>query len=305
MIKKYLFLVLIVLFSISLSAQEWVVPAEEGVKLSPFAFNDSTRKAGVELYNTNCKSCHGDPGKNNVINLVPLPPDVASVKLQSNTDGALHYKLIQGKGTMPSFKNTISSGDLWRVISYIRSFNEKYVQVIEKRSRVAGTAASDVKILVTWVKEKNQVQMEISGTKESKVQPVAGAEVKLFAKRYFGNLLIDEARNTDALGKVLFNFPKDLPGDSAGFVQLLAKLSDETAYGEAKSDTTLAIGVPTYRPPLNEQRAMWNIVQKTPIWLLLAYIFTVLAVWGFIFYVLFQIRAIYKAGLKKDHQTAD
>lgn len=303
--KIYLPLVILVLISSGLSAQEWVVPAEEGVKLSPFAFNDTTRKTGAELYITNCKSCHGDPGKNNVINLVPPPPDIASAKMQSNTDGALHYKLAQGKGTMPSFKNTISSTDLWRVISYIRSYNEKYVQVIDTKKGIAGTAAANIKILVTWVKEKNQVQMDISGMKENKVQPVAGAEVKLFAKRYFGNLLIDEARNTDAQGKALFNFPKDLPGDSAGFVQLLAKFSDEAAYGEVKADTMLAIGVPTYRPPLNEQRAMWNVVQKTPIWLLLAYSFTVLSVWGLIFYVLLQIRSIYRAGLKKEHDSVD
>lgn len=303
MIKRYLFLVLIVLITLRLSAQEWVAPAEEAGKLSPFAFNDSTRKVGADLYNTNCKSCHGDPGKNNVINLVPAPPDIASVKMQTNTDGSIHYKLVQGKGTMPAFKNTISSGDLWRVISYIRSFNEKYVQVIDTKTNMAGTAASNVRILVSWVKEKNQVQMDITGMRDHKTIPVAGAEVKLFAKRFFGNLLIDEARNTDAQGIALFNFPKDLPGDSTGFVQLLAKLSDESAYGEAKADTSLAIGVPTYRPPLNEQRSMWNVVQKTPIWLLLAYTFTVLAVWGFIFYVLLQIRAIYKAGERKEHDV--
>ena len=72
MIKRYLFLVLIVLISLRLSAQEWVAPADEAGKLSPFAFNESTRKVGADLYNTNCKSCHGDPGKNNVINLVLL-----------------------------------------------------------------------------------------------------------------------------------------------------------------------------------------------------------------------------------------
>jgi len=225
--------------------------------------------------------------------------------MQTNSDGALHFKLVQGRAPMPSFKNILSSTDIWRVISFIRSYNEKYVQVVDTKTGLSGTAASDVKILVSWIKDKNQVQMLISGMKENKLQPVAGAEAKLFAKRYFGNLLIDEARNTDAQGKALFNFPKDLPGDSAGFVQLVAKLSDEAAFGEAKADTTLAIGVPTYRPPLNEQRAMWNVVQKTPIWLLLAYTFTVLAVWGFIFYVLMQIRAIYKAGLRKESKPVD
>ena len=74
-----------------------------------------------------------------MINLVPVPPDIASVKMQTNTDGSIHFKLIQGKGTMPSFKNTISSGDLWRVISYIRSYNEKHVQVIDTKTGIAGT----------------------------------------------------------------------------------------------------------------------------------------------------------------------
>lgn len=300
MIKRYLFLILIVLISLRLTAQEWVVPAENAAKLSPFAFNDSTRKVGAELYNLNCKSCHGDPGKNNVINLVPPPPDPASAKMQSNSDGALQFKVVQGRAPMPSFKNILSLTDTWRVISYIRSFNEKYVQEIEKKTAGASASGLNARIILTWLKEKNQVQANILGTKDGIAQPVVGAEVKLFAKRYFGNLLIDEARNTDLQGKALFNFPKNLPGDSVGFVQLLAKMSDEAAFGEAKADTLLAIGVPTYRPPLNEQRAMWNVVQKTPIWLLLAYSIIVLTVWGFIFYVILQIRAIYKAGLRKD-----
>lgn len=304
MIKSYLFLLLAVLITLRVAAQEWVVPAEEAAKLSSFAFSDSTRKVGDDLYNINCKSCHGDPGKNNVINLVPPPPDPASAKMQGNSDGALHFKLVQGRAPMPSFKNILSASDMWRVISYFRSFNDKYVQEIAK---VSGTTASglNAKIRLSWLKGKNQVQAVVSAMKEKTVQPVAGAEVKLFAKRYFGKLLIDEARSTDAQGKVVFKFPKDLPGDSTGFVKLVAQMSDEAAFGETKADTTLAIGVPTYRPPLNEQRAMWNVVRKAPIWLLLSYTFAVLSVWGFIFYVVLQIRAIYKAGSGKEQDPVD
>ncbi len=300
MIKRYLSLLIIVLISLHLSAQEWVVPAENGARLSPFAFSDSTRKAGAELYNTNCKSCHGDPGKNNVIKLVPPPPDPASAKMQSNPDGALHFKIAEGKTPMPSFKNILSSVNIWQIISYIRSFNDKYVQKTQTKPGGSGAAGENAKIKIAWLKETHQVQTFISATKEKVIQPVAGTEVKLFVKRYFGNLPIDEARNTDAEGKALFSFPKDLPGDSAGFVQLIVKLSDEAAFGEVKADTTLAIALPTYRPPLNEKRAMWNVVQKAPIWLLLAYTFSVLAAWGFIIYVFLQIRVIYRAGIRKD-----
>ena len=305
MIKRYFSLLLIVLISLRLSAQVWVVPAENESRKSPFAFDDASRKAGSEIYNASCKSCHGEPGKNNPIPLVPPPPDFASVKMQSNSDGALQFKVTAGRGPMPSFKNTLSATDVWRVISYLRSFNNKYVQEVAISTEAGGASVQNVKIQVNWLKDKNQVQASLSALKDKVNQPVAGAEVKLFARRYFGNLLIDEARTTDALGNALFNFPADLPGDSAGHVQLIVRLTNEAVFGEAKADTVLAVGVPTYRPPLNEQRAMWNVVSKAPIWLLLAYTIAVLGAWGFIIYVFLQIRAIFMAGSKKDTDPAE
>ena len=160
-----------------------------------------------------------------------------------------------------------------------------------------------VKIQLSWLKASHQVQTTITAVKDKMRLPVPGAEVKLFAKRYFGNLPIGEPRNTDVQGKAIFNFPKDLPGDSTGNVQLVARLTNEAAFGEVKTDSTLAIGVPTYRPPLNEKRAMWNVISKAPIWILLSYTLSVLAAWGFIIYVFLQIRAIYRSGEKNDHNA--
>ncbi|MEI6276767.1 MAG: c-type cytochrome [Prolixibacteraceae bacterium] len=293
--RSYLFLIIILMSAGRLFAQEWVVPAENAAKRSPFAFSDSIRQAGATLYMTNCKSCHGDPGKNNPVKLVPLPPDPASAQMQKNSDGDMFYKLTVGRGPMPSFKNTLSSTDLWRIVSFIRGYNDKYVQEVAP-SLAPGSSLDQVRIVISMIKEKNQVLVSLSSLKNMIRQPVANAEVKLFARRYFGNLLIDEARTSDSQGIASFQFPANLPGDAKGFVQLIAKPTDETAFGEAKADTTLAIGLPTYRPPLNEQRALWNIVQKSPIWLLLTYVFSVLAVWGFIVYVLLQVRAIFKSG---------
>ncbi len=294
--KYFLFLGFFFFVSMHLSAQEWTVPADEAGKLSPFAFSDSTRQAGGVLYNTNCKSCHGDPGKNNVVKLVPLPPDPASDQMQKNSDGAIHYKLTNGRGLMPSFKNTLTMTDTWKIISFIRSFNEKYVQEVAKKTDL-GTSFQNVKILLTFNKETNQVKVMPTYSKDNKQQIVVGAEIKLFVKRYFGNLMIDGVKNTDNQGVAYFDFPKNLPGDSLGIVHLLAKPTDETAFGEAKADTSLSIGVATYRPPLNEPRALWNVVSKAPIWLLLTYSLTVLAVWGLIFYILLELRRIFKSGV--------
>ncbi len=292
--RSYLFFLFIGLFVIRAPAQEWIVPAENGSKLSPFAFSDSTRMAGAVLYNLNCKSCHGDPGMNNVVKLVPLPPDPASAKMQGNSDGAIFYKAAEGRGTMPSFKNTLTASDTWRIISFIRGFNENYVQEIAKKL-APGASFEQVKLSLVWMQENNIIQVAVSALKDRVRQPVAGAELKLFVKKYFGNLPVGEVQTTDNKGIALFHIPKSLPGDSAGIVRLLAKAVDETAFGEAKADTSMAIGVPVYRPPLNQERALWNVGRKTPFWLLFTYFVCVLAVWGFIFYVMLQLRVLYKS----------
>ncbi len=290
-----LLLYILSFFAFAGSAQEWIVPAENGAKLSPFAFTDSTRKAGGDLFNLNCKSCHGDPGKNNSVKLVPPPPDPASEKMQKNSDGAFFYKVAEGRGLMPSFKNTLSASDTWKIISYLRGFNDKYVQEVA-RQLAPGIALEQVNMLMDWNNEKKQVQVAVSSIKEGIRQPVAGAELKLFARRYFGNLQVDEPRTTDSKGVALFNFSTTLPGDSTGMVQLMVKPTDETAFGETKVEASLKIGVATYRPPLNERRALWNVNRKTPIWLLLTYTFSVLAVWAMILYVMLQLRLLFKSG---------
>lgn len=294
--KGFLVVLVLVAALSRLSAQEWVVPADESGRLSPFAFSDSTRKAGNDLYNLNCKSCHGDPGKNNPVKLVPPPPDPASAQMQKNNDGSMFYKVSTGRGPMPSFKNTMTTTDVWKVISFIRSFDDKYVQEVAKKS-VLG-AVQGVKMLMTWNAESRQVQVLLTYMKEGIRQTVVGADMKLFVQRYFGNLPVDGTKTTDNLGIARFNFPKDLPGDAKGIVKLTARPVDEATFGEAKADTVMAIGVATYRPPLNEPRAIWNVVSKTPIWLLLSYTLSVLAVWGMIFFVALQIRKIFKSGSK-------
>jgi len=295
--NKSILLALLNLVTVALMAQApWEVPADRSAKLSTTAFSDQNQSAGRDLYQTNCKSCHGEPGKNNAIKLVPQPPDPASTQMQQNSDGALHFKISEGRGPMPSFKNVLNSADIWNVIAFLRSSNKDYKQQIAVRPTFGGEVFDKVDLRLTWDAVKNVVTAQLSGARGALVKPIAGLEVKLFAKRYFGNLVVDKPVDTDAEGKASFTFPKNLPGDASGNVSLIAQLSNEELFGLVKTETQMAIGVPTNRPALNEPRALWNVVQKTPIWLLITYLASVLVVWGFIFYVLLQLRAIFKMG---------
>ena len=281
-----------------LSAQEtWEAPADKASRLSPFAFTDENRAEGKRIYEANCASCHGTPGQGNYNkDLVPLPGDPATDKIQRNSDGSLFYKVFEGKGLMPSFKNSLSSTDIWNVIAYLRSFNPTYAQEVARKIVEGTFGVDDLKLVLEYLSDQQQIKATLAGTKEGAPQFVPNAEVQLFAKRYFGNLPVDEVKRTDESGAAFFAAPAELPGDTAGFVNFFARLPNEELYGTVEADTALQAGVPTHPVSLRAQRAMWNTVWRAPVWLLITYFGGVILIWSFILYIVGQIYKIFVVG---------
>lgn len=100
-----------------------------------------------------------------------------------------------------------------------------------------------------------------------------------------------------------FDAPQELPGDESGHLELTAHLVNQEMFGITQVDTTLAVGQAFVPVSLTRDRAMWNVVQKAPIWLLLAYTLSVLIAWGIIFYILFQIKKIFDIGAELESKS--
>lgn len=296
--RKFIHILIIcILTSATVWAQtEWPVPDDQKSKLADFEFSDQTREAGAALYLTNCRSCHGTPGEGNFINLNPPPGDPATAKIQHNIDGEIYYKLREGRGQMPSFKKIFSVQQIWEVISYLRSFNPDYVQQVAIAA--ANNRWTNILISLTVLDADKKIKAEVSGLEGDKRTPVAGAEIRLEAERRFGNLQLGEISMTNELGQVFFDTPLDLPGDQEGRLKLIAQLNDEEEYGLVKIDTLIQAGMPFTSVSLRAKRAMWNTMRMAPVWLLLTYGFGVIAVWGFIMFVMLQLRSIFKLGEK-------
>lgn len=286
--------------------QDWVVPEERRGRLSTFPFTDDTRKEGERLYRINCQSCHGDPGKNNYIALQPSPGDPATEKIQKNSDGEIFHKVSVGRGQMPSFRSVLTTEEIWKVVSYIRSFNREYVQKVMQVITSSAYPGAVISMKLAYDEAAKLVSVIASATSETGTVPVTGAGVRLLARRYFGLMQVDEEKITDNNGTALFAIPEGLPGDTIGNISFSAQFTDEQVFGSVSKDTILGAGVITLPVSLTAKRAMWNTVRKAPLWVILAYGLGVLAVWGFIFMVMFRLRDIFTVGteLKERLQTS-
>jgi mono/diheme cytochrome c family protein len=295
---KYSLLIFIFLrfAAIGASAQDWVVPEDRRGRLSTFPFSDETRKAGEKIYQVNCMSCHGTPGKGNFISLVPPPGDPATEKVQHNKDGEIFYKVSSGRGQMPSFKSVLSTNDIWNVISYVRSFNPSYRQEIMPVIISSAYPGAEIKISLSYVPGDTLIILNAVAVKEGVAQPVTDAGVRLYVHRRFGTMLIDEEKTTGKNGSASFRIPSDLPGDTAGNVLLSARFSDEETFGPVSKDTLLCAAQKMVPVSLVAERSMWNNVRKAPVWIIITFSGGILLVWGFIMVVMMKLRDIFIIG---------
>jgi len=291
-------LVLVSLLSLqSFAENNWNVPADKKAKNSTIKFDATTAKDGESVYTKNCVSCHGNPTKGNSLkSLSPVPPDLSSAKTQSLTDGELFYILNTGRVIMPSFNNILSEEDRWKVISYIRSFNKNYVQQL---STTDTNKSNLVKIDMKFNENTNQLTVTVKANEKTGAILLKNDEITLFANRYFGLLQIGETQRTSVDGIAVFDFPKDLPGNKNGNLNLTVKVNDDT-YGEILRQKSMKIGIPTDKPALNEDRAIWNVMAKAPYWIIILYISGVLAFGIVLLYLLNNLRKISQSGSKKE-----
>lgn len=270
-------------------AQGWNVPAEQKDKKSYIKFDATSASQGEALYNANCASCHGNPGKNNTLkSLNPIPPDLGGASTNALTDGELLYILNTGRAVMPSFKNVLSEEEMWKVISYMRSFHKNYTQEL---SKFDPSKSKLVKLTAKLDQATNLLNISAIANEKSGKVALKNADVSVFVKRYFGNLQIGKTTPTDANGNITVVLPKDLPGNKTGEIEVLIKVFDQT-YGEIQTTEKLDAGIPTDKPGLTDKRAIWGTLLKAPYWIIFLYSLGVISFGLLLVYLLNNLRKL-------------
>ncbi len=128
--------------------------------------------------------------------------------------------------------------------------------------------------------------------------PLPEIELNFFVARSFGLVpLSTENLVTDESGMAEMELTDILPGDEAGDLMLTVKLSDKDTYGEVANFDKKSWGKKVvFNKDDAVKKALWASRANVPLWLLVISNSIIIAVWGTIFYLLFQIYNIKKAG---------
>ena len=125
--------------------------------------------------------------------------------------------------------------------------------------------------------------------------PVSGVELKLSIKRAFSLFLFGEGLTTDKDGKVSADLPLNLPGEADGTIIIVASVIDNETYGTVENTKKAEWSV---LPRKNEAmgRTLWSSGRNAPLVLVIASCSIIVAIWGALIYLVFQLFKIKKIG---------
>jgi len=125
--KITLTLLLLISATFVVNAQTWVAPKSADAIKNPLVGNKDAVKKGKKLFTSMCVICHGFKGKGDGVAgaaLNPRPANFTSKKVQAQTDGALFWKLTNGKAPMAAYKDMLSKEQRWQLVNYLRTFGK-------------------------------------------------------------------------------------------------------------------------------------------------------------------------------------
>jgi len=107
---------------------KWTAPETADKKTNPVASNEENLAIGKGIFIKTCAVCHGKKGIGDGPKSAELEIPVgnltkADAALQS--DGALFWKITEGRKPMPSFKKELTDEQRWMVVNYVREFGPK------------------------------------------------------------------------------------------------------------------------------------------------------------------------------------
>jgi mono/diheme cytochrome c family protein len=104
--------------------EEWEAPDRATRIGNPVKADQQSIAAGKAIFQGWCLACHDNMGKGNgpaAYALERPPSDLSMPMMWKHSDGALFWKITEGRPPMPSFKKLLTADERWQVVNYIRT----------------------------------------------------------------------------------------------------------------------------------------------------------------------------------------
>jgi len=130
---KLNFLIVVALIFISGNksiAQEiqWTAPEYSNSFKNPFLGDQKATNDGMEIFSQMCVLCHGLKGEGNGqagLTLERKPANFLALHVSNQTDGAIFWKITNGKAPMASYFELLTDTQRWKLVNYIRELEKK------------------------------------------------------------------------------------------------------------------------------------------------------------------------------------
>lgn len=127
--KKLFFIpiLLVLLIHKPCFAHSWMAPGDAAKRKNPVPITNESVAEGQAMFAELCASCHGVKASGVSKTESGLSMDTPNLpkRLNTHTDGDFHWKILNGKGDMPSFKEELSEKETWDIVNFIRFLIKK------------------------------------------------------------------------------------------------------------------------------------------------------------------------------------
>lgn len=106
----------------------WRAPEDSKDLKNPYKDDTTAIAKGRDLYKLHCWQCHGESGYGDGAAgsaLGQQPANFHSQRVRMQADGELFWKLANGKGNMPPFKDVLKDEERWQLITYVRRISDR------------------------------------------------------------------------------------------------------------------------------------------------------------------------------------
>lgn len=114
---------IIVLIPVALCAHDWNAPEEAARRPNPVPKDAAAIERGQKLYEQFCVGCHGKKGQGDgpIAATLKTKPANLAARAGHHTDGYFAWKITNGRGVMPAFKDNLTENQIWQLTHYIQS----------------------------------------------------------------------------------------------------------------------------------------------------------------------------------------